>query len=381
MANWGEYYDIGIPEIPRLTRRVSKPLYTTGLGAMYCGLSEKVLKSEPLKNLYGQAQLIFTSPPFPLNTKKRYGNKQGKEYVRWFANFAPLLKKFLTPDGSIVVEIGNAWEPGRPVMSTTVLQAFLRFLEKGGLHLCQEFVWYNSARLPSPIEWVNKERIRVKDAFTRIWWMSPTDRPKADNRRVLREYSPSMKRLIETGKYNAGPRPAEYHIGAESFKTDNKGAIPPNVGEVDSLPSIDQTITPKDYEQATNLLKAANTGSRDFYREFCIDKGATIHPARMPKSLVEFFLKFLTEEGDLVLDPFAGSNTTGAIAEKMERRWISVEAEWQYAVHSIGRFKPERIVELDRDLALVEVQRALDDLDQSAATASSSSTALPLLTS
>ena len=54
-------------------------------------------------------------------------------------------------------------------MSTLVLRALLRFLEKGGLNLCQEFVWYNSARLPSPIEWVNKERIRVKDAFTRIW--------------------------------------------------------------------------------------------------------------------------------------------------------------------------------------------------------------------
>lgn len=356
MKAWGDHYKIEIPEKPRPGRRVSKPLYTTELGDMYCGLSEKVLKSEPLKELHGQAQLIFTSPPFPLNTKKRYGNKQGEEYIKWFASFAPLLKKFLRPDGSVAIEIGNAWEPGRPVMSTTVLRAFLRFLEKGGLHLCQEFIWHNSARLPSPIEWVNKERIRVKDAFTRIWWMSPTDRPKADNRRVLREYSPSMKRLIETGKYNAGPRPAEYHIGEKSFKTDNNGAIPPNVGDVDSLPSIDQTITPRDFEQATSLLKAANTGSRDSYREFCINRGADIHPARMPKSLVEFFLKFLTEEGDLVIDPFAGSNTTGAIAERMGRRWVSVEAEWDYAVHSLGRFDPEEVVEWDRDLSVYELE-------------------------
>jgi site-specific DNA-methyltransferase (cytosine-N4-specific) len=180
MANWGERYEIEIPREPRPGRRASTPLYVTDLGAMYCGHSEKVLKSEPFKDLRGRAQLIFTSPPFPLNTKKRYGNKQGEEYIAWFTSFAPLLKKFLKPDGSIVIEIGNAWEPGRPVMSTTVLRAFLRFLEKGRLNLCQEFIWYNSARLPSPIEWVNKERIRVKDAFTRIWWMSPADRPKAD---------------------------------------------------------------------------------------------------------------------------------------------------------------------------------------------------------
>ncbi|NNG04760.1 MAG: site-specific DNA-methyltransferase [Inquilinus sp.] len=383
MAHWGEHYEIKIPEKSRPGRRVSKPIYATELGAMYCGLAEKVLKSQPLKCLHGQAQLVFTSPPFPLNTKKRYGNLQGKQYIKWFASFAPLLKKFLAPNGSIVIEIGNAWEPGRPVMSTTVLQAFLRFLEKGGLHLCQEFVWYNSARLPSPIEWVNKERIRVKDAFTRIWWMSPTDRPKADNRRILREYSPSMKRLIETGKYNAGLRPAQYYIGEESFKTDNNGAIPPNVGDVDGVPSIDRIVTPKDFAEATNLLKAANTGSRDAYREFCVDRGATIHPARMPKSLVEFFLKFLTDKGDLILDPFGGSNTTGAIAEDMGRRWASVEAEWAYAAHSIGRFDPERIVEVDSDLSIVEVERkdevALDD-DQATA-ASSSSADMPLFTS
>ena len=288
---------------------------------MYCGLSERVLRSKRLADLHGTAQLIFTSPPFPLNTKKRYGNLQGEEYIRWFASYAPLLKKFLTPDGSIVIEIGNAWEPGRPVMSTTVLKALLRFLERGGLNLCQEFVWYNSARLPSPVEWVNKERIRVKDAFTRIWWMSPTDRPKADNRRVLREYSPSMKRLIATGKYNAGPRPSEHHIGAESFKTDNNGAIPPNVGGVDGLPSINGSITPKQFEEATNLLKAANTLSNDNYRKFCVERSVPVHPARMPATLAEFFVKFLTEVGDTVLDPFAGSNTTGAVAQSLGRCW------------------------------------------------------------
>ena len=133
----------------------------------------------------------------------------------------------LNPDGSIVIEIGNAWLPGKPVMSTHVLKAFRRFLEAADLNLCQEFIWYNPARLPSPIEWGNKERVRVKDAFTRIWWMSPVERPKADYRKVLREYSPSMKRLIETGKYNAGARPSEHHIGAESFKTNNGRAIPP----------------------------------------------------------------------------------------------------------------------------------------------------------
>jgi DNA modification methylase len=386
MSKWDETHQIQIASEGKSGRHTTTPIYETKFGSAYCADSSKLLKSKTFEANHGKVQLAFTSPPFPLNTKKSYGNLQGEEYIEWFADFAPLLKNVLTDDGSIVIEIGNAWMPGEPVMSTHVLEAFLRFLKKGDLHLCQEFIWYNPARLPSPIEWVNKERSRVKDAFTRIWWMSPVTRPKADNRKVLREYSPSMKRLIETGKYNAGGRPSEHHIGAESFKTNNQGAIPPNVGGIDALPTLDRLITPRGFaellEENTNLLKAANTLSSDDYRKFCLARGAKVHPARMPSSLVEFFVRFLTDEGDLVLDPFAGSNTTGAVAEDLGRKWQSIEADWSYATHSIGRFSPDQILstcdgltitKLDRDDSISSEDHATDD--------SSSSSAMPLFTS
>lgn len=384
MADWFETHTASIAASRPGDADASAPVYATALGALYHGNSEEVLTSPALSAHAGKVQLVMTSPPFPLNTKKAYGNRTQDEYVSWFADFAPLLREMVTEDGSIVIEIGNAWMPGKPVMSTHVLKAFLAFLERGDLHLCQEFIWYNPARLPSPVEWVNIERSRVKDAFTRIWWMSPNERPKADNRKVLREYSRSMKRLIETGKYNAGPRPSAHNIGAESFKLDNGGAIPPNVGDVDGIPSIDGTISQDqfdlnidmiaEYQQATNLLKAANTLSSDGYRKFCLDHGASVHPARMPKSLVEFFVRFLTDEGDTVLDPFAGSNTTGAVAEGLGRRWLSVEADWQYAAHSISRFAPDVIAST---CSGVSVQERQDDH----AAASSSSSATPLFTS
>jgi site-specific DNA-methyltransferase (cytosine-N4-specific) len=219
-------------------------------------------------------------------------------------------------------------------MSTTVLKALLAFLEKGGLHLCQEFVWYNHARLPSPAQWVNVERIRVKDAFTRIWWMSPTDRPKADNSRVLRAYSTSMRQLIRTKKYNTKPRPSQHNIGKTSFARDNNGAIPPNVLGGDEVPSLG------------SILKATNTRSRDPYQIFCREQDIPLHPARMPREVVEFFLRLLTDERDLVLDPFAGSNTTGATAQELKRRWIAIEAEWQYAAASISRFPAPDVIEM-----------------------------------
>jgi len=340
MTDWGDAYDVIIEEEPSAGRWASKAVYETDLGAAFCGDSLKVLRSKRLQRHKGEAQLVFTSPPFPLNTKKKYGNLQGEEYLEWFAQFAPLLRKMVTENGSIVIEIGNAWEPGRPVMSTLVLRALLRFLKEGDLNLCQEFVWYNPARLPSPVQWVNIERSRVKDAFTRIWWMSPTDRPKADNRRVLREYSPSMKRLIKSGKYNAGRRPSEHNIGKESFKTDNKGAIPPNVIDGDLVPSLG------------TLLKGTNTHSYDQYQKFCRERKVEQHPARMPAELVEFFVRFLTDEGDIVLDPFAGSNTTGAVAERLCRRWLSCEAKWEYVTSSISRFDPEVITSTCCDLKI-----------------------------
>jgi DNA modification methylase len=360
MGDWTKQYDVSIQGNRKRGARISTPIYRTELGTAFCGDSLKVLRSQRLAKEAGRVQLVFTSPPFPLNTKKRYGNLGGAEYIRWFARFAPLLRRLVSDNGSIVVEIGNAWEAGRPVMSTLVLRALLRFLEKGGLNLCQEFVWYNPARLPSPVQWVNVERIRVKDAFTRLWWMSPSDRPKADNRRILRDYSDSMKRLIQTGQYNAGRRPSQHTIGTHSFKTDNGGAIPPNVLEADDVIPLG------------TFLKGTNTRSHDQYQVFCRSRNVALHPARMPRELVEFFLRFLTDEGDTVLDPFAGSNTTGAVAESLGRRWISCEARWDYAASSIARFDPSSIVAACKDISVRAPAHA---------TSSASSVNTPLFTS
>jgi site-specific DNA-methyltransferase (cytosine-N4-specific) len=332
MKDWAEMYDVIIGK-PRSGRWASKSIYETKLGAAFCGDALKVLQSKRFQRHKGKVQIILTSPPFPLNTKKKYGNLQGEQYIEWFAQFAPLLRTLVAKNGSIVIEMGNAWELGRPVMSTLVLRALLRFLEEGDLNLCQEFVWYNPARLPAPIQWVNVERIRVKDAFTRIWWMSPSERPKADNRRVLRKYSESMEKLIKTGKYNAGYRPSEHRIGKTSFKTNNNGAIPPNVLNGDEAPSLG------------SLLKGTNTHSYDQYQLFCRSQNIPLHPARMPPEVVEFFVRFLSDKDDLVLDPFAGSNTTGAVAQRLGRRWLSCEANWEYAASSVARFPPDDLVD------------------------------------
>lgn len=288
--------------------------YKTNNGVFYESAIEKALNSKKFEKYKGQVNLIFTSPPFPLNRKKKYGNLQGEAYIEWLANLGELFRDYLAEDGSIVIEVGNSWEPQRPVMSTLALRALLAFLEKGGYSLCQQFVWNNPAKLPSPAQWVNVERNRVKDAFTYIWWMSKTDFPKADNRNVLVEYSASMKSLLKNQKYNPGKRPSEHNIGEKSFLKNNKGAIP------------------------SSVITAANTQSGTNYQKYCKANGLEPHPARMPGALADFFINFLTDPGDLVLDPFGGSNTTGAVAEGLDRKWISVELNEEYIKGSVGRF-------------------------------------------
>lgn len=311
-------------------RQVVNPAYATEKGRMLHGRIEDALNSATLADLSGKVNLLITSPPFPLVRKKKYGNETGERYLQWLGSLAPQLASLLAPDGSIVIEIGNAWEPGEPTMSTLPLEALLEFKRAAGLHLCQHVICHNPARLPTPAAWVTVDRIRLKDSFTHVWWLSKSRRPKADNRKVLTPYRQDMQKLLMSKKYNAGKRPSGHVISETGFFTDHGGAISPNVidfCDTEAIPS--------------SLLKIANTSWDANYRKYCTSHTLTPHPARMQPELVGFFVEFLTDHDDLVFDPFGGSNTTGAVAERLDRRWIAVEANEEYIEGSRGRFWDE----------------------------------------
>lgn len=283
------------------------PTYFTKLGAAYHGDSRDLLKLLP----NGSVNAIITSPPYALHFKKAYGNPAPEAYIEWFLTFASELKRVLRPDGSLVLEIGGAWNPGHPTRSIYNFELLVRLVKDGGFHLAEDFYWFNRARIPGPAEWVNVQRIRVKDAVTPIWWLSPSERPRANNRRILRPYSPDMLKLFKIG-YNFGKRPSG-HV-ANKFERRNGGAIPPN------------------------LIEVAHTGAKDGYQEYCREHELTVHPARFPRQVPEFFIKFLTRKNDLVLDPFSGSNMTGYLAEKLGRRWLAFDQMREYVRGSMGRF-------------------------------------------
>jgi DNA modification methylase len=313
--------------------RGSSVVYETVNGCLINSRIENYLESVIGQEQVGTIDLIVTSPPFPLLTKKKYGNETGQEYLTWLEALAPKLAALLKPGGSIVIEIGNAWERGEPVMSTLPLEALLAFKKAAGLYVCQQVICHNPARLPSPAEWVTVKRWRLKDSYTHVWWMSNTPRPKADNKRVLIPYSKEMQRLIKKQSYNSGKRPSGHDISKTGFLKDHGGAIAANVVDLS-----DAALIPE------SLLRFSNTGWDSDYRKYCEDHGLEAHPARMQSGLAAFFIQLLTEPGDLVMDPFAGSNTTGAVAEDLERRWLGVEAHRPYAEGSKGRLLGQIIV-------------------------------------
>ncbi len=297
-----------------------EPFYQTERGAAYLADSIEVMKSMP----EGSVNLVFTSPPYALHFKKEYGNVHKNEYVDWFLGFAHLIRRILTDDGSFVLNIGGSWNPKMPTRSIYQYKLLIALVEEVGFHLAQDCFWYNPAKMPMPAEWVTVRRIRIKDAVEYVWWFSKTPWPKADNRKVLRPYSKDMLRLNQRG-VRTTVRPSGHNINSSFDDISAGGSIAPNV--IDEIPS--------------DFLKMGNNASNDAYTKRCKEVGTKIHPARFPASLPEFFLKLLTNEEDIVLDPFAGSNTTGAVAEALDRRWIGIELMEEYLAGSRFRFDPE----------------------------------------
>lgn len=290
-----------------------RALYETKSGQAIVADSLDFMRALPDETI----DLVMTSPPFALKRKKDYGNKEAHEYVAWFEPFAIEIFRLLKPTGSFVLDLGGTWNAGRPTRSLYQYELLIRLAER--FHLAQEFFWHNPAKLPGPAEWVTVRRIRVTDAVNTVWWLSKTERPKADNRRVLRPYSTAMINLLASG-YKAKIRPSGHDI-SKNFRKDRGGSIP------------------------HNLLEIPNTDSNSLYLRMCKANGIKPHPARFPHALPEFFLRFLTDPGDLVLDPFAGSNVTGYVAERLGLRWVAVEMNEAYLSASQFRFGPQMSLE------------------------------------
>lgn len=310
-------------DVAGLLRNFSS-FYETELGAAYLTDSEELLKALPDSSV----NLVFTSPPYALHFKKAYGNVDKAAYVEWFLRFARQIKRVLKSDGSFVLNIGGSYNQGSPTRSIYHFKLLVALVEEVGFHLAQECFWFNPAKMPVPAEWVTVRRVRIKDSVEYLWWFSKTTKPKANNRNVLKPYSADMIRLNKRGVRET-VRPSGHNIRSGFTDISSGGSIPANViGE----------------QELDCLLRLGNNSANDHYTKRCKEVGIKIHPARFPAALPEFFIKLLTDEDDIVYDPFAGSNTTGAVAERLRRRWLASENVEDYLTASRFRFEDRAFV-------------------------------------
>lgn len=284
-------------------------IFTTESGAFLWGLAEDAIGHVE----DGSVAAVWTSPPYPLLTQKSYGNPMaaGESYVDWLTRMIEgWLPKLDGDDASILLNLGDAWMPGMPSISTYQERLVVRLEDRLGLKLAQRFTWWNTSAPPGPTLWTCIRKVRVKQAAETIWWLSRSGHARGDNQRVLVPYA-------DDRPVSVGPRvrrPNGHMMRGHGFERDNGGAIPANV------------------------LPIANGSQDRAYFAACRAAGLPIHPARFPADLARFFIGLTTEEGETVLDPFGGSGTTAMVAEEMGRRWISFEAMREYAEGARLRF-------------------------------------------
>lgn len=250
--------------------------------------------------------LVLTSPPYPLARQRDYGGPDRAEYVDWLcACLEPVVAR-LASGGSLFLNVSNdIFETGSPARSLYRERLVLALYERLGLSKMDEWIWHNPSKAPGPVAWASKRRVQVNTAWEPIYWF--TNDPQAcfaDNRRVLQPHTERHSRLIAAGGTKTaavfGDGANRRRVGAFSAAT--AGAIPRNL-----------------------LTMRHNCPSQTALRTWAKTEGIPIHGATMPLALAEHVVRFATEPGQLVADPFGGWATTALAAERNARRWIVSE--------------------------------------------------------
>lgn len=245
---------------------------------------------------YGQfADLVITSPPYAEQRKSTYGGISEKDYPDWMLSVARACMKVLKPSGSLVINIKEHVDGG--VRSLYVLKTILLLASE--FRFVDEFIWHKTNPFPTG----NKKRL--KDGFERCLHFTKSPRYK---------FFPNNVRAKSTSKY-----------ADDNARRKNKGAHNTTNGSGMNMSRRIMTDLVRPSNVITLPASSLNIG----------------HPAVFPVELPEFFIKLMTEPGDIVLDPFMGSGTTAIAALRQGRCYVGVEKCGEYIRLAESRIKDE----------------------------------------
>jgi len=289
--------------------------FSTRLGAAVWGDCVDIMS-----RLDQPVMACITSPPYPLQVGRSYGGPAEAEYVDFILEALQPIVARLAPEGSICLNLSqNIFHPGLPSRSTYLERLVIALNDRLGLSLMDRLVWHNASTPPGPIAWASKKRVQLNVAFEPIYWFAPNpSRVKADNRRVLEPHSETHLKLIAAGgeQRTSSYGDGAYRLSPGCYATPTEGRIPRNV-----------------------ISRGHRCKDTDAYRRDAQRLGLPVHGAMQPLSVPDFLIRFLTEPGDLIVDPYAGSGTTAAAAERLGRRWVMAEQVIDYLRAGGERFR------------------------------------------
>lgn len=332
-------------ELNKIDQKVSVVGFSTELGIAILGCCETVFS-----RIDSPITLCLTSPPYPLAKQRAYGNVAESQWVDWICKMLEPIVKNLVRGGSICLNISNdIFVSGTPARSLYRERLILALHDRLGLHKIDELIWSNPSKAPGPVRWASMERVLTNVSWEPVYWLS--NDPKAlrsDNRRVLQAHTERHLQLIRRGGENRTTSFSDgaYNIHPGRFGNETAGRIPRNMLEIEpACPDWDA------YAIAANEAKLPIYGANPVltfghscadqrkYKEQARAAGLPAHGAPMPLKLASFLIEFMTEQGELVVDPFGGSFTTAKAAELLGRRWLSTECMVEYVIGSAMRFQ------------------------------------------
>lgn len=267
--------------------------------------------------------LILTSPPYPLQKPRKYGNVDEAHYVDWLCSTIEPVVTCMAPGGSLCLNVSNdIFIKGSPARSLYREKLVIALCERFGLFKLDELVWENPCKPPSPIQWASKKRFHLNVAWEPVYWFTnDPQKLRSDNRRVLQPHKPAHQKFIVAGGVRKPSINSDgsYRKILGAYGNSTSGSIPRNV-----------------IKQVHDGYGIASLKRR------CNELGIPVHGATMPLKLAEFLIKLTTEPNNLVADPFGGSLTTALAAERHGRRWVATEQYKEYVQGGLERFKMNR---------------------------------------
>lgn len=309
----------------RLAERNKHDLTVASPGVMMIGCSTDLGVAiwgsclDVFSGLSESVAVCITSTPYPLCKPRAYGNPSQQDWVDWACRQLEPIVRRLLPGGSIAVNISNdIFVPGSPARSLYKEHFVIAMHARLGMHKMDEVIWSCENKAPAPYQWASRQRMQLNTGYEPVLiFCNDPLASFADNRRVLQPHTDAHRKLMLAGgeRRQAVHGDGAYRIKPGSFGRVTEGRIPKNV-----------------------LRIGNNCAAQRQVKHDARAQGLPHHGATMPLALARFLVQYLSREGDLVVDPFAGSLTTAQACEELGRRWLCSEIVAEYLMG--GRLRP-----------------------------------------